>query len=504
MSTNLSNSECEKELTALLEFSKPKSREAAVFVDFFGWFKDGSDVFLAMEYVPLGDLESNVMANSGKLPEVEARDIAQQILSGLEIMHTESFAHRDLKPQNVLVVYGPPRWWVKLADFGLSKRLTDTTAYHTRAGTQSYMAPEIFTSFGPGLEYTNAVDIWATGAIAYRLIAGCVPFTVPALMKYCEDKSLFPYDPLFDCGLKSEGSRFLRQLLAAQPKDRPTASQALSHDWIISGSSTIKPSFTNTPPSQGDSSRLTEPTTTRNNYNTISHAGLKSHQSYSAPSSPPPLLPRPSETNLSPMLSQPTTTAKPQTQPISSIERVLNLNFTPEQKREFGKLFQEADIEGCGVVTGDAGIKFFKSTRIKPLILGEIWNIADSENRGYLTASAFAMALRLIGHYQAGRDPTRELALRHGPLPKFFREGEKWVIAPLDKAKFDALYDLLDRDGSGYIEGEKGKVFFETFDVPEEMLAYIWDLADINSTGNLSREEFAVAMYLIRQQLSKA
>jgi serine/threonine protein kinase len=124
---------------------------------------------------------------------------------------------------------------VKLADFGLSKRLTDTTAYHTRAGTQSYMAPEIFTSFGAGLEYTDAVDIWAAGAIAYRLIAGCVPFTVPALMKYCEDKTLFPCDPLFDCGLKSEGSRFLRQLLAAQPKDRPTASQALNHDWIISG-----------------------------------------------------------------------------------------------------------------------------------------------------------------------------------------------------------------------------------------------------------------------------
>lgn len=35
-----------------------QSREAAVFVDFFGWFKDGSDVFIAMEYVPLGDLEN--------------------------------------------------------------------------------------------------------------------------------------------------------------------------------------------------------------------------------------------------------------------------------------------------------------------------------------------------------------------------------------------------------------------------------------------------------------
>jgi serine/threonine protein kinase len=76
-----------------------QSREAAVFVDFFGWFKDGSDMFLAMEYVQLGDLEKNVSGNPGRIPVVEARDIAEQILSGLAIMHAESFAHRDLKPQ---------------------------------------------------------------------------------------------------------------------------------------------------------------------------------------------------------------------------------------------------------------------------------------------------------------------------------------------------------------------------------------------------------------------
>ena len=75
-----------------------------MFVDFFGWFKNGSDVFLAMEYIPLGDLEKNVKVHSGRIPEIEARDITEQILSGLEIMHAESFAHRDLKPQVMITI----------------------------------------------------------------------------------------------------------------------------------------------------------------------------------------------------------------------------------------------------------------------------------------------------------------------------------------------------------------------------------------------------------------
>jgi epidermal growth factor receptor substrate 15 len=44
--------------------------------------------------------------------------------------------------------------------------------------------------------------------------------------------------------------------------------------------------------------------------------------------------------------------------------------------------------------------------------LGEIWQIADTENRGLLTYPGFCQVLRLIAHYQAGRDPSPELAFR--------------------------------------------------------------------------------------------
>jgi serine/threonine protein kinase len=132
---------------------------------------------------------------------------------------------------------------VKLADFGLSKRLTDTTAYHTRSGTPSYMAPEVLgflDASDSSSEYTNAVDIWAAGCIIYRLIAGHVPFPqIKALVKYCENEFLFPYDDPFGSNAQKEGSSFIRQLLVSDPNNRPSASQAVKHTWIISGKSPV-------------------------------------------------------------------------------------------------------------------------------------------------------------------------------------------------------------------------------------------------------------------------
>jgi serine/threonine protein kinase len=81
-------------------------RNAAVFVDFIGWFQTDDAMYLAMEYMPLGDLEQNLQyieksstQTGPPLSEEEVQEISRQILEGLKIMHAEGFAHRDLKPQ---------------------------------------------------------------------------------------------------------------------------------------------------------------------------------------------------------------------------------------------------------------------------------------------------------------------------------------------------------------------------------------------------------------------
>ena len=66
-------------------------------VAFLGWFESDDAVFLAMEYVPLGDLSKYI--TTGDIKEYDAKQITRDILEALIIIHEEGFTHRDIKPQ---------------------------------------------------------------------------------------------------------------------------------------------------------------------------------------------------------------------------------------------------------------------------------------------------------------------------------------------------------------------------------------------------------------------
>ncbi|CAH0041119.1 unnamed protein product [Clonostachys solani] len=202
----------------------------------------------------------------------------------------------------------------------------------------------------------------------------------------------------------------------------------------------------------------------------------------------------------------------------SSVEAsALQLNLTHDEKQFYGQLFRQADTGGAGVVTGDVAVTFFEKTRLDSRVLGEIWQIADKENRGFLTPAGFSIVLRLIGHAQAGREPTPTLALEPGQLPRFDGivvptvgsppppaaiqpQGSGGVrIPPLTPEKVAQYTGLFERQPlqGGTLPGDQAKQIFEKSGLPNEILGRIWMLADTEQRGALVQAEFIIAMHLL-------
>jgi eukaryotic-like serine/threonine-protein kinase len=98
-------------------------------------------VVLVSEYAPDGSLTNWLRRHGERAPSVEAAvEMALGILAGLEHLHARSIIHRDVKPDNVLLMGATPR----LADFGISRVLKSTSKSAVSAGTPVYMAPEAF------------------------------------------------------------------------------------------------------------------------------------------------------------------------------------------------------------------------------------------------------------------------------------------------------------------------------------------------------------------------
>ncbi|KAK5131028.1 hypothetical protein LTR08_001378 [Meristemomyces frigidus] len=207
------------------------------FVKSFGWYSNDDSIFITLEYLHHGDLQQCL--NDSPLPEQEGRSIVFQTLEGVSFMHENRFAHRDLKPANILVVRRGPDWWVKIADFGISKRATEgLTALRTAIYTPAFVAPEVLgyiqTDDLSDGGYTHAVDIWSLGVIAFLIVTGETYFKDQRrLVQYALGRLIFPVDTLRANSVSASGCDFIRSSMASEPKDRPTVEGCLQHTWFI-------------------------------------------------------------------------------------------------------------------------------------------------------------------------------------------------------------------------------------------------------------------------------
>ena len=143
---------------------KLSEHENVVTVRDFFFHPTKPKVFFSMEYCDGGDLEKYIIKHEPKLKE--SFDYMGDITNGLAHLHSEHVIHRDLKPQNILLVKSGPRYICKISDFGISKvGMNSKNYFMTKCGTIGFMAPEVLDMF----QYTYSADIFSLALIFYVL-----------------------------------------------------------------------------------------------------------------------------------------------------------------------------------------------------------------------------------------------------------------------------------------------------------------------------------------------
>lgn len=140
----------------------------------FTW--DARFIYLILEYCPGGNLAEFIQTKK-RLTEFTVQHFAQQLVQGLQVLHSENIIHSDLKPANILLSIPPVgscrNVKLKIADFGLSRRLQNNEKYTIGAkGSPLYMAPEVL-----GLQpYSSQADLYSLGIIIFECLYGYAPY----------------------------------------------------------------------------------------------------------------------------------------------------------------------------------------------------------------------------------------------------------------------------------------------------------------------------------------
>lgn len=185
----------------------------------------GRAEYLVMEFIDGPTLSARIA--QGPLAPAEVARLAADLAEALHVVHGAGIVHRDIKPSNVLMSRSPlagSRSGAKLADFGISV-LVDAARLTTPGlviGTAAYLAPEQLRGEPPA----TPADIYSLGLVLLEALTGVRAF--PEAEGIGAAMARLIETPEVPAALGSEWSTLLTRMLAADPGDRPRASEVFA------------------------------------------------------------------------------------------------------------------------------------------------------------------------------------------------------------------------------------------------------------------------------------
>ncbi|KAF9545549.1 hypothetical protein EC957_010858 [Mortierella hygrophila] len=203
---------------------------------------------------------------------------------------------------------------------------------------------------------------------------------------------------------------------------------------------------------------------------------------------------------------------------INSPRRPDSIALSGREKQVHDQLWAAADVNQCGFIIGTDAVSLFAKSGLPSQTLGQVWLLADSDNKGVLGQRGFNVAVRLIAHAQDGKAPTRDLIHIVAPLPHFegitpakinsplsgstsvvsHSTGSDPIISESDRTKYANMFMAVGPVG-GLLDGDKAREVFLKSKLPVDKLSQIWGLADTKVRGSLDLTDFTIAMFYIQR-----
>jgi serine/threonine-protein kinase len=199
-------------------------------VTIYDFVEEMGQYFLVMEYIH-GPTLKQLIGQRRQLQPRETLEIAAQVCAVLQVAHTRGFIHRDIKPQNIMLVTNSPSagggFLVKLTDFGIV-RVAETAGLTNSGivlGTADYLSPEQ----ARGENLMASSDLYSLGVVMFEMLTGRPPFVGPTAVSIAMQHASANPPSLrqYNANIPPAVEKIVMRALEKEPEDRFHSAQEM-------------------------------------------------------------------------------------------------------------------------------------------------------------------------------------------------------------------------------------------------------------------------------------